>query len=111
MKANIHPKYTHKTIVKCACGNEFTTGSVLDQINVDICSACHPFYTGEMKFVDTQGRVDKFKQKINAAKNMKPNTKKAKKASSVKTITDNQPKTLKEMIQDQRKAKTPVAKA
>ena len=104
MKANIHPKYNHQAVVKCACGNEFTTGSVLDQINVDICSACHPFYTGEMKFVDTQGRVDKFKKMVAAAKDMggKKKSKKQEEKSS------NESMTLKEMIQAQRKAKTPT---
>ncbi len=60
MKAAIHPKWNHQATVTCACGNTFTTGSTQDEIRVDICSACHPFYTGQMKFVDTQGRVDRF---------------------------------------------------
>ncbi|MBI4357484.1 MAG: 50S ribosomal protein L31 [Gammaproteobacteria bacterium] len=63
MKENIHPSYTEIT-VKCSCGNSFKTGSTLGQdLHVEICSACHPFYTGKQKLVDTAGRVDKFKQK------------------------------------------------
>lgn len=66
MKSGIHPKWNHQATVTCACGNTFQTGSALDEIRVDICSACHPFYTGSMKFVDTQGRVDRF-MKMRAA--------------------------------------------
>jgi len=64
MKQGIHPDY--KTVkVKCACGNTFETGSVLDEIKVEICSECHPFFTGKQKFVDKGGRVDRFKKKYN----------------------------------------------
>ena len=62
MKAEIHPKY-HQATVRCACGNEFTVGSTKPEIRLDICSACHPFFTGKQKFVDTAGRVDKFFRK------------------------------------------------
>lgn len=63
MKAKIHPKY-EKTTIKCACGNEFETRSTLKgPINVEICSNCHPFYTGKQKLVDTAGRVDRFRRK------------------------------------------------
>jgi large subunit ribosomal protein L31 len=62
MKKEIHPKYG-KATVKCACGNTFETGSVKDDIRVEICSNCHPFYTGKQKLVDSGGRVDKFKKK------------------------------------------------
>jgi large subunit ribosomal protein L31 len=67
MKANIHPKWYNNAKVTCTCGNTFTTGSTQPTIDVDICSACHPFFTGEMKFVDRQGRVDKFKKKMEQA--------------------------------------------
>lgn len=67
MKSGIHPTWYHDATVTCACGNTFTTGSSQPSLKVDICSACHPFFTGEMKFVDTQGRVDKFMQKMQAA--------------------------------------------
>ncbi len=62
MKKNIHPEYV-KSIVTCACGNTFETRSTKPQISVEICSACHPFFTGKQKFVDTEGRVDRFNRK------------------------------------------------
>lgn len=63
MKAEIHPTYYKEAQVSCVCGNTFTTGSVMEKVNIDICSACHPFYTGKQKLVDTEGRVEKFKKK------------------------------------------------
>jgi large subunit ribosomal protein L31 len=60
MKKDAHPKY-EVCKVKCACGNEFETRSTIKEIKLDICSACHPFYTGRQKFVDTAGRIDKFR--------------------------------------------------
>lgn len=80
MKNSIHPKWNHEATVKCACGNTFTTGSTQDEIQVDICSACHPFYTGTMKFVDIQGRVDRFMKAREAAKDS-ANKKKDKKVT------------------------------
>jgi large subunit ribosomal protein L31 len=62
MKADIHPQYVECN-VSCACGNTFRTRSTTKVIKVDICSACHPFYTGNQKFVDTAGRVDKFRRR------------------------------------------------
>ncbi|NLN46728.1 MAG: 50S ribosomal protein L31 [Clostridiaceae bacterium] len=63
MKDGIHPKYGNTT-VRCACGETFETGSVRENLVVDICSKCHPFYTGKQKLVDTGGRVDKFKKRM-----------------------------------------------
>ncbi len=63
MKADIHPKY-FEARVTCACGNTFTTGATVKEIKVDICSACHPFYTGKQKFVDAAGRVERFQKKF-----------------------------------------------
>ena len=63
VKAKIHPKY-QTCNVHCACGNDFVTRSTSARINVDICSACHPFFTGKLKFVDTAGRIEKFKTKF-----------------------------------------------
>ncbi|NLB50023.1 MAG: 50S ribosomal protein L31 [Clostridiaceae bacterium] len=63
MKDGIHPKYG-KAVVRCACGETFETGGVKEQINVDICSKCHPFYTGRQKLIDTGGRVDKFRKRM-----------------------------------------------
>jgi large subunit ribosomal protein L31 len=63
MKEGIHPKYTNVKVV-CSCGNEFATRSTLSKdMHVEVCSACHPFYTGKQKIVDTAGRVDKFRRK------------------------------------------------
>ncbi len=64
MKTGIHPKY-QKVKVTCSCGNEFETGSVKEQLRVEMCSECHPFYTGRQKFADAGGRVDRFKKKYN----------------------------------------------
>lgn len=63
MKADIHPTYFSDAQVVCVCGNTFTTGSTMKEIKIDICSECHPFYTGKQKLVDTEGRVEKFKKK------------------------------------------------
>ena len=63
MKENIHPNYV-EAVVKCACGETFTTKSTKSELRVDICSKCHPFFTGKQKFVDAGGRVDKFKKKF-----------------------------------------------
>ena len=62
MKKEIHPKYYPQAKVKCACGNSFTVGSTAPEINVEICSKCHPFYTGKDKIIDTAGRVERFKK-------------------------------------------------
>lgn len=62
MQEGIHPKYG-KATVKCACGETFETGSTKEDLRVEICSQCHPFFTGKQKLVDTGGRVDKFKKK------------------------------------------------
>jgi len=62
MKNGIHPDYK-KTVIKCVCGNEIETGSVLDNITVEICSNCHPFYTGQQKILDSEGRVERFKKR------------------------------------------------
>jgi large subunit ribosomal protein L31 len=62
MKEKIHPKY-YETTIKCACGNEIKTRSTVKEIRVEICSSCHPFFTGKQKFVDTAGRVEKFMRK------------------------------------------------
>ena len=64
MKKDIHPKYNPKIKATCACGFSMETGSVDDEIKTELCSACHPFYTGKQKFVDTANRVGKFKAKL-----------------------------------------------
>jgi len=64
MKKGIHPKY-EKSIISCACGNSFETGSTKKNMKVEICSICHPFFTGKQKMVDTAGRVERFNKKYN----------------------------------------------
>lgn len=83
MKSAIHPKYYSNCQVTCACGNKFTTGSTLEKIEVEVCSQCHPFFTGQQKFVDTKGRIEKFKEK-EAKGTAYKKAKKAKKAKKGK---------------------------
>lgn len=78
MKKDIHPKYYKDTKVHCACGKAFTIGSTKEFIEVEICSCCHPFYTGKEKIIDTLGRVDKFKKRL-AKKQEKTKEKKERK--------------------------------
>jgi large subunit ribosomal protein L31 len=68
MKEGIHPDYS-EAVVKCACGETFTTGSTKKNLHVEICSKCHPFFTGRQKLVDTGGRVDRFKKKYGIVDN------------------------------------------
>ena len=63
MKPKIHPKYVQAT-VRCACGNTFQTGSTKENLRVDVCSKCHPFFTGEQRIVDTAGRVERFRRRF-----------------------------------------------
>ncbi|MDA3840502.1 MAG: 50S ribosomal protein L31 [Patescibacteria group bacterium] len=68
MKKDIHPSYNTEAKIICACGNILETGSTVDEIKTELCSKCHPFYTGKQKLVDSAGRVDKFKAKVTAQK-------------------------------------------
>ena len=68
MQENIHPKYMD-TKVTCSCGNSFMTRSTKPELKVDICNACHPFYTGKLKYVDTAGRIERFNRKYGDALN------------------------------------------
>jgi len=70
MKKEIHPKYQNNAKVACACGNNFITGSTQAEIKIELCSMCHPFYTGKQKLVDSARRVEKFQAKIDASKKM-----------------------------------------
>ncbi len=63
MRKEIHPQYYNEAAVKCACGNKFTVGATVPEIKVEICSHCHPFYTGTQELIDTAGRVEKFKKR------------------------------------------------
>ncbi len=66
MKPGIHPEYFPEATVTCSCGNSWTTGSTVERIHTDVCSDCHPFYTGEQRIVDTEGQVDRFYRKLEA---------------------------------------------
>jgi len=113
MKQKIHPKYHDDCKAICACGNTFTTGSTLPEIKVEICANCHPFFTGEMRFVDTMGRVDKFKKKQNKVGDKKYVKKSLrKKIQTEKEIKESEkkPKSLKEMIQKEMKKKKKTLK-
>lgn len=100
MKSNIHPAYFDDAKIICSCGNSFTTGATVAEIHVELCNKCHPFYTGQQKFVDTASRIDKFRKKIEVAKD-KPQ--KAKGTMSEKDSSDASPLTLREMLQALRK--------
>lgn len=64
MKATIHPQWYPQSQVTCACGNTFTIGSTVPEIHVEVCSACHPFFTGEQRFIDIKGRVERFSERV-----------------------------------------------
>jgi len=106
MKKKIHPKYYDNSKVTCACGHSFTTGSTSPEIKVEICSECHPFFTGEMKYVDTMGRVEKFKQKQAKTKDkkyVKKTVRKKLEEEREKREEKKRPKSLKEMLQKELK--------
>jgi large subunit ribosomal protein L31 len=67
MKDKIHPKYYPNAVVRCACGNTWVTGSTAPEVRTDVCSACHPFFTGEQRIVDSEGRVDRFYRRLRQA--------------------------------------------
>ena len=71
MKKDIHPKYYPEAMAKCVCGHTFKIGSTKPEISVEICSACHPFYTGKEKLVDTAGRVERYKKMVERGRQMK----------------------------------------
>lgn len=97
MKTDIHPKFHTTTVVNCACGNTFVTGSTMPKITVDICSKCHPFFTGTQKLIDTEGRVEKF-AKRQAAAQASAKVKKEKE-DATKKATTRTPRSLKEMLE------------
>lgn len=105
MKSDIHPTWNPQATVTCACGNTFQTGSTQGDIQVDICSQCHPFFTGEMKFIDRQGRVDRFRQKMQAAKTSQRGGKKSRQTKKQQQNDDQQNlQTFKQVLHDERKS-------
>jgi large subunit ribosomal protein L31 len=106
MKSNIHPTWYHNCTVTCSCGNSFTIGSTQQTLQIDICDKCHPFFTGEVKFVDRQGRVDKFLKQQQAAQAKQQSTKKSKKSDK-----PAEAKSYRELLQDQQNELRKAAKA
>lgn len=95
MKQAVHPKYFDQAQVICVCGNKFTTGSTQEVIHVELCYNCHPFYTGEQKFVDSASRIQKFQKKTETAKKYNVIAKEKKEKEEKKTEA---PKTLRDML-------------
>lgn len=96
MKTAVHPKWYPEATVSCNCGNTFTVGSTLAEIKVGSCNKCHPFFTGEQRFVDTEGRVQKFQKKMKDAEVKKKVLLEKKKKEEVREAY--RPKTLREML-------------
>ena len=96
MKKDTHPTYYKEAKVVCACGNTFTTGSTKPEIRVEICNKCHPFFTGTEKFIDTEGRVERFQRQKQEAETTKATIKKK---TEVKKEERERPRTLKEMME------------
>ena len=109
MKANIHPKWHHDSVVTCSCGNTFTTGSTVKTITVDICSACHPFFTGEMRFDDRQGRVDRFMAKMKLAEKKKADAKK--KGSKAAPVLSEDSQSYQDILRDKKSSIKKAKKA
>lgn len=80
MKKDIHPTYYADAVIKCACGNVIKTGSTKKEIEMEICSACHPFFTGKEKLIDATGRVEKFRARLESSKVKQEKTKQTKKS-------------------------------
>jgi len=102
MKKGIHPEYK-KTTIKCACGNTLETMSTKEDVRVEICSACHPIFTGKQKFIDTLGRVDKFEARRRKAEEMNKNkeTKETKVVEEVTQVDDEKIREIeKELVEE-----------
>lgn len=98
MKANTHPQWHPNCQVTCVCGNAFTVGSTKPEIRVEICSKCHPFFTGQAKYVDTAGQVEKFQKKQAIASILAPTLAKKRAKKKARLTEEEAPKTLKEML-------------
>lgn len=109
MKTGIHPTYFADATVSCACGATFVTGGTQESIQTEVCSACHPFYTGKQKLLDTAGKIDKFRAKMEAAKGVE---KKASKISaSVQAAAAKSAATKKSALASKHAAKKLTADA
>jgi len=98
MKKAIHPQWYPDAKVTCACGNTFVVGATKPELRVEICYKCHPFFTGEMKFVDTMGRVEKFQQKMKSAESQATVLAARKKKKQEHEAALRNPKSLKDML-------------
>lgn len=96
MKQKIHPQFYQDAQVSCSCGNSFITGSTQKQITVEVCYKCHPFYTGEHRYLDTKGLVDVFQRKQEIAKKLQKERMSRKKKKTIKK--EHKVKTLKELL-------------
>lgn len=104
MRANLHPTWYPQAKMTCVCGNTFTTGSTKPEIRVDICSMCHPFFTGQQKFVDIQGRVEMFGKAKTTSEAKKAERAKILQARSAKVQKEKTEKpTLKDLLLQARK--------
>lgn len=112
MKTAIHPTWHEEAIVTCACGNTFTVGAAVPAIHVEVCYNCHPYYTGQMKFVDTAGRVDAFRERQKAADKKvlsKVERRRIKRDKKIQEQLDR-PESLEELRDSLQKAKKAKAK-
>lgn len=104
MKANLHPTWYPQAQVSCACGNTFTTGSTIPEIHVEICSKCHPLFTGQAKLVDTLGQVDRYTKKVEVSKVKQEVRRKIEEARRAKVeVKKKERPTLKELLMQARK--------
>lgn len=110
MQAKIHPKYFVATVT-CACGNTFETGSTKEKLEVEICSNCHPFYTGKQKLIDTAGIVDRFKARLDKKSVMQKASaeRKAAKATKKAAAGTAEPTTVKDQLAEARRKRSKVA--
>lgn len=105
MKTNIHPNWNPETQVVCACGNTFITGSILPSIRVEICSNCHPLFTGQEKFVDTLGQVERFQKKMEVSKVKQEERKKIMEVRQNKVVQKKKERpSLKDLLMQARKS-------
>lgn len=98
MKKDLHPTYYPKAVITCACGNKIEVGATKEKIDVEICSACHPFYTGKKQLVDTAGRAEKFEAKRKKAAENKKAAKKAKEEEGKKSDRGKKKETKTEKL-------------
>lgn len=103
MKQGIHPQWFSNAKVTCACGNTFTTGSTLSEIRVEICSNCHPFFTGAQKYVDTLGQVERFQKKTEVAQLKKVEKEKIQRVRDSKIKIEKEKPSLKDLLMQARK--------